>query len=346
MTIDIIYKKDHQGNLNKMCKSDNYNYLFNLKNGYFLRWGATPADDPISAPGPEILDIEITTICDNGCPFCYKGNTANGKNMSLKTFKKVLDKFPPTLTQIAFGADASATANPDLWDMARYARSKFVIPNITVANISDEVADKLSALMGAVAVSRYADKNKCYDSVKKLTDRGMDQINIHNMICEETFDQTMETIYDMTHDSRLIGMNALVLLSLKKKGRGEKGFTPLSQERFNLLVEAATKARINYGFDSCGANKYINYLESENPVNKKQLLMSVEPCESGLFSTYVSVDGEYFPCSFCEGVEGWEKGIDLLSISNFTEEVWNSDRVNEWRKKLLGNCRNCPIYNI
>lgn len=345
-TIDICFVRDKKQNLVKLCRSPDYNYLFNLSTGYFLRWGKTEADDPELAPGPEILDIEITTICANGCPFCYKGNTGTGSNMSFETFKTILDKFPPTLTQLAFGADANATSNPDLWKMADYARSKFVIPNITVANISDDTADRLVKVMGAVAVSRYANKNPCYDSIKKLTDRGMKQVNIHNMICEETFDQTMETIHDMKTDPRLAKMNALVMLSLKRKGRGEYGFTPLAQNRFNLLVQSAVDAGINYGFDSCGSSKFINYLETENPIHRKQLEMSVEPCESGLFSTYINVDGVYAPCSFCEGVEGWEQGIDMKTVENFSKDVWFSPRLAEWRKRLLDNKRGCPIYDI
>ena len=338
--------RDKKGQLVKMCRSPEYNYMFNLDNGYFLRWGKTETDDPEMAPGPEILDIEVTTICANGCPFCYKGNTANGKNMSFETFKQILDRFPPTLTQLAFGADASATSNPDLFKMAEYARSRFVVPNITVANISNETADRLSKLMGAVAVSRYANKEPCYDSIKRLTSRGMRQVNIHNMICEETFDQTIETIYDMKHDPRLADMNALVMLSLKRKGRGEHGFTPLSQDRFNELVSEAQKAGINYGFDSCGSSKFLSFLEKNDPMNRKQLEMSVEPCESGLFSTYVNVDGIYTACSFCENTPFWSEGIDIKSVTNFTKEVWMNPKVIEWRKLLLEKGRNCPIYDV
>jgi len=345
-TLEICFVRDKKNQLVKLCRSPDYNYMFNLQTGYFLRWGKTEADDPDMAPGPEILDIEITTICANGCPFCYKGNTAKGTNMSFATFKQILDKFPPTLTQLAFGADAQATSNPDLWKMAEYARSRFVIPNITVADITDETAEKLSKVMGAVAVSRYANKEPCYNSIKRLTMRGMKQVNIHNMICEETFDQTLETIYDMKHDPRLADMNALVMLSLKKKGRGENGFTPLSQDRFDELVQAAVKANINYGFDSCGSSKFLSFLKESDLPNQKQLEMSVEPCESGLFSTYVNVDGIYAPCSFCEGTEGWEEGIDLKSVTNFTKDVWASPRLVEWRNRLLNNQRNCPIYNV
>ena len=79
-----------------------YNYFFNKKNGYFMRWGKQKEDNPDFAPFPEIADMEISTIChgipnEKGiltpCPFCYKGNTSIGKNMTLEEFKVVFDKF-------------------------------------------------------------------------------------------------------------------------------------------------------------------------------------------------------------------------------------------------------------
>lgn len=159
-------------------KSEKFNHLFRKDNGYSVTWGKTKDDDPDFSPyGPLIADIEITTICHgpNGipCSFCYKANTPKGDNMSLETFKKVLDKLPRTVGQIAFGVDATATANPEIWDIFQYTRDSWIVPNLTVAQVSDEVADKIASLAGACAVSLYDDKNICYDSVKKLTDCGM-----------------------------------------------------------------------------------------------------------------------------------------------------------------------------
>jgi hypothetical protein len=82
----------------KTFKSADYNFIFNKKDGTFMRWGATVNDDPEYAPSPEILDIEISTICngiDKPCAFCYKSNTAKGKNMSLDTFKLLFAKICP-----------------------------------------------------------------------------------------------------------------------------------------------------------------------------------------------------------------------------------------------------------
>lgn len=339
----------------KTLTSPTYNYVFNEKTGFFARWGKTFDDDPTHSPiGMEIADIEITTSCSgpNGkvCAFCYKSNTPNGTNMSFDTFKTIFDKLPKSLTQIAFGADATLTANPDVWKIMDYCRTNDinpVVPNVTVANITTRTARKLANVCGAVAVSRYENKHYCYDSVKRLTDVGMTQTNIHQLICEETYDQAIQTIMDTSSDKRLSGLNAIVFLSLKQTGRGT-GFTRLSQDKFQKLIAIAMAADINFGFDSCSANKFLNVVES-HPKFKQFLTMS-EPCESTCFSIYINVDGFFFPCSFAEHHGDWKTGIDMKTLDNF-DSLWNHSRTTKFRTTLINNTdkhnvRACPLYDI
>ncbi|UJP30851.1 hypothetical protein phKl35c1_224 [Klebsiella phage Kpn35c1] len=142
----------------RYARSKWYNYNFNVKTGEFARWGTSFETDPTYAPFPEILDIEITTKCNGPagklCGFCYKSNNPNGFNMDLDTFKSIIDKMP-WLTQCALGADAQGQTNPDMFDMMAYARSKGIVPNLTIADVSKDVAARLAAVAGAVAVSVY-----------------------------------------------------------------------------------------------------------------------------------------------------------------------------------------------
>lgn len=337
----------------KLFKSEEANYIFNMKNGFTMTWNPKTNEDPLYFPVPEILDMEVTTICHgpNGtpCPFCYKSNNPNGKNMSFETFKQILDVLPKSITQIAFGIDANATSNPDIWRMMEYCRQNNIIPNTTVANISDETADLLSKYCGAVSVSRYADKNLCYDSIKRLTDRGMTQVNMHYMIAEETYEGALETLNDIKTDPRLSKMNAIVFLSLKKKGRAAiNPYNCLSQDKFDNLVKIARELGVNLGFDTCSGKKSLKSLEDDK--NAKD---SISLCESSRESAYISTDGEYFPCSFTEGTEGWEEGINVLecnSTQDFIDKVWNNPRTVEFRNNLIktvcNGCRSCPIYDI
>ncbi len=334
----------------KIVKSEDYNYIFDKKTGFFARWGKTEADDPLYAPGPEIADVEITSSCSYGCSYCYKSNTANGKNMSLETFKNLINKINKfkILTQVAFGLGATGEENPELWDMCSWLRSEGIVPNGTVANISDSTADKIANMFGACAVSAHSNKNHCYDSIKKLTDRGLTQTNMHFVIHSDNYKELLSTIQDIKKDPRLEKLNAIVLLSLKQKGRATiNSFKPLSQEKFSEICEILTVSGINFGFDSCSSHKYMNFVKNTKSLTKKQKeeqLTYIEPCESfSIFSSYANVDAEYFPCSFAEGLV---EPFDVLNCTDFIDEVWNSERMKELRAKSLSCKRDCILYKI
>lgn len=334
----------------KHLRSKKYNYDFDKKTGFFARWGETKDDDP-QAGLPEIADIEITTKCAGPggklCPFCYKANTPNGHNMTIKTYEKLLSKLPKSVTQVAFGADADCSMNPDIWKIMKITKEAGIVPNITIANCSDKTADKLKEYCGAVAVSRYADKDLCYDSIKKLTDRDMTQINIHQMISKETLDQTLETIADIQVDPRLAKLNAIVFLSLKTMGRGKVGFRQLSSEEFAELTTICLDSKTAFGFDSCGAHKFLNSISGFEDEHRKALEMSAEPCESSLFSIYIDTYGKFYPCSFSPKTKVWgDTGLDVLECNNFIEDIWYNDRTKAFRKTLIENDRNCTIYKI
>lgn len=352
----------------KLARSENYNYNFNKDTGMFVRWGKTLEDDPIMAPSCEIADIEISTVC-NGigksvdsrkpCPWCYKSNTGCGGNMSFETFKSIFNKIPRNLTQIAFGI-GDIDGNPDLWKIMEYCRDNEynkVAPNITVngMGITDEVADKLARLCGAAAVSRYHIPSVCYDAVKRLSDAGLKQVTIHQLLSEETLDSCYQLFDDVKNDSRLESLKAVVFLLLKPKGDRNKLHSITDVEKFKALFLKAQENNISIGMDSCSAPFM---LKTAVDVEQKELIPSIEPCESTLFSIYINYLGEVFPCSFTEGTTGWERGIDMNEVSDFTKDIWFSDRLSEWRKTLLSStsacntcetqklCRSCPVYDI
>ena len=78
----------------------------------------------------------------------------------------------------------------------------------------------------------------------------------------------------------------------------------------------------------------------------------IEPCESGLFSLYINVEGKSYFCSFLEGEED-VIGFDLLNCKDFMKEVWFHPEMVEWRSRLLDTtqrnelkCRECPVFTI
>jgi hypothetical protein len=332
----------------KLLLSEPIKSFFDKKTGETRTWGKTKDDDPdLCVFGPLIADIEISTVCSQGCKECYKQNLPEGTHMSLTQFRAVLAKLPRTLQQIAFGLGDTPSlkggrGNPDTFSIFEFTRSQGVIPNATINGfgLDRATAEQLALVLGACAVSRYTPKDICYDAVAKLADAGLVQTNIHQICSVEHFGACMELLGDAKTDPRLEGLNAIVFLAGKKKGRG-KWLTPVPVDMYKRLVEYALEKGVHIGFDSCSAWKFLDAVK-DSPLYKEYQILA-EPCESGLFSAYIDVTGTYYPCSFSPGLV---KGIDLFGVKDFMQEVWLSQEVEEWRKRLLGNCRQCPLFEI
>ncbi len=357
----------HPAILQGKCKfvstpDGSYNYIFNYTSGLLLRCGKTLAshDDPFYSPiGPEILDLEVSTIChgvhNRSCPFCYKLNSARGHNMSLETFKMIFDKMPTNLTQIAFGV-GDIDANPDLFAMFEYCRSNarnLVIPNISINGdrLRSELISQLVKYCGAVAVSHYDDE-VCFKAVRDLTESGLKQVNIHQLVAEETFTRCKTLLKQRQKDPRLGKLNAIVFLALKPQGRGSI-WHPLPMEKFAHLIRYALSHHVSVGFDSCSSLKFLATVQELGKISQFETM--VEPCESTLFSSYVNVDGRFYPCSFCEekSVSSTDQGLDVFECTDFLSNVWFHPHTVEFRNKLLKTatrnsfgCRTCPIYEI
>lgn len=216
--------------------------------------------------------------------------------------------------------------------------------------IVNKITDTKNYEYEEITFEDFLNKSNLSQQEKNETIREKMAINMHFMLAEETFDQAMITLHDILTDNRLAQLNAIVFLSLKRKGRGES-FTPLSHDKFKQIVDFAIGNNIRIGFDSCSVFKYLSSVK-EQP-NFKQLEMYSEPCESSIFSSYFNVDGHFFPCSFSEGTGEWEKGIDATNCNDFLKDIWYHKKTNKFRNILVDSadknnlgCRECPLFKV
>jgi hypothetical protein len=283
---------------------------------------------------------------------CYKGNKkgdpTKSNHMSLETFKIIFSKFPKTITQIAFGI-TSIGAHPELFGIFKHCRDNDVIPNVTINGadpLTDEQIEQLRDFCGAMAISinRY-NKEKGFDLINRVITKGCQQINIHYVISKETIEFAYEVCKGIKEDPRLKELNAIVFLGLKPKERGQN-LSILPVYEYITLVEYCLENSIRFGFDSCSAprfDKAVGLNQSLDEAKKKALLSCSERCESGLFSAYIDSSGKYWHCSFGEGRED-SYGIDVTKVNDFTNDVWLSPPMIEWRNKLYNLNRECPLY--
>lgn len=359
--MNIIDKQNYTVSDNEHSKiftSPNYNYKYNKDTGFFIRYGIDKMDDPEYCPfGPEILDLEISSgKCSGNCKFCYKSNGSMNQstyNLTFEQFKIIFDKIPDSLTQIAFGI-CDIDTNPDFFKMMKYSRENGIVPNYTCNGLymSDTHIKDTIEYCGAIAVSIVNEKESL-KTIKRLVKNGMKYVNVHYMLSEETFQNAFKLI-DILKD--MDGINAIVFLQYKPKGRNKESFKVISSiDKYKQLTSYCDKCNISFGFDSCSCPSWFKVIEYDMEKRKQSILC--DPCESGLFSSYINCYGEFYPCSFTESEQYWKTGIDVLNCNDFIKDVWYNPRVIDWRMTLLNSstnckcsmksiCRSCPVFNI
>jgi hypothetical protein len=227
-----------------------------------------------------------------------------------------------------------------------------IVPNFTLAgsDLTEQLARESAKLAGALAVSaRKSNKELCYETVRLYNALGMKQVNIHVMLSQETEDFANEVMRDTISDKRLAGLNAVVFLGVKPKGRAKEKFHVLPQASFNKLVTFCIENERRFGFDSCSAPKFERAIDASNiPEDfKKALKMRSESCESDLFSCYINVKGEFWHCSFSEHEPSFSP-VNVLEAEDFVRDVWYAKPVQDFRERSLGSirdgCRHCIAF--
>ena len=338
------------------CEDHSYNCFFSKTTGLNIRFGKEVEEDvEYCELGPEILDLEISV---GGCPpvsgssnckYCYKNNTNRApKNMSFETFKKIVDSFPVNLSQIAFGITGLKT-NPDLPKMFSYCREIGIIPNVTTVGVDmdDEILDVLCEKCGAVAVSCYTGaKELCYKTIKQIHDYAKSKynrdmhVNMHIVVSKDNMPHVRDVLKDIAY-KKVDGLKSIVLLRIKPCGRAKIMDCTVTKDMYKELVTFCLSNNISFGFDSCSATPVMEVLKE---LGKDELCGCCEPCESSKLSSYISVKGEYWSCSFAERTD-FIKPINVLDYKSATD-WWNSDEVKKARFCKSPACKSCPIYNL
>ena len=335
---------------------ESYRCFFSKENGLNVRFGKTLDDDPkYCGLGNEILDLEVSVNgCvpvpgSTNCRYCYKNNTnAPATNMSFETFKKIVDSFPKNLSQIAFGITGLQT-NPDLERMFQYCRQIGIIPNVTTvgADMDERMLNVLAKECGAVAVSCYTGaKELCYKTIADIYNKGLEierniHVNMHIVVSKDNLFHVRDVLKDIA-DQKVYGLSAIVFLRIKPKGRASKMDCKVPMEIYDELVSYCLEKNIRFGFDSCSATPVMEVLKQKG---REDLCNNCETCESGLLSGYINVKGEYWNCSFTEGLSDFIKPINVLDY-NSTIDWWNGPELQKVRNYPNPACKSCPVFDL
>lgn len=325
-------------------RDTNFVSVFNPNNGMYIRSGIIKdgkdtGEDPFMASFPELLDVGIMGHCDHGMSGlcmeagveCYQdGLHADNSNMSLRDFETIVKQCRGKTFQIALGGCGDPDMHERFEEILKLCRDNGIVPNFTTSGLgmTPEKAELCKRYCGAVAVSWYR-SSYTLKAIRMLLDAGV-KTNIHYVLSTAT---VLEAYRRLSKNEFPDGINAVVFLLHKPVGLGtaENVIRPDNHIFRSFLNEVRTGTHpFKIGFDSCTVPALIQDLGNIDE-------MSLDTCEGGRWSAYITADMQMLPCSFDNQEQKWAVDLDTHSI----QEAWDSDVFENFRNRFRTACPGC-----
>lgn len=330
--------------IKKVDKKNKFISLFNPATGFYLRSGIIENGkdtgiDPFMTSFPELIDVGVMGHCVHGASGlcmksgvqCYQnGLHTHHPNMSLENFKKIVDECKGKTFQFALGGRGDVDQHENFEEIIKYCRENNIVPNFTSSGLgfTPEIVALCKRYCGAIAISWYRQEHTLR-AIQMLLDAGI-KTNIHYVLGNNSIDEAIKRL--KTNDFPK-GINAVIFLLHKPVGLGQASNVlhmgdPRLAEFFGLIDQGEFDFKI--GFDSCTIPGIINHTKNISPD-------SMDTCEGGRWSCYITSDMKMLPCSFDNQELKW-----AYDISNDTiQHAWDSPQFEDFRNHFRNSCMGC-----
>ena len=327
-----------------------YNFMsaFNSKTGAYVRTGILDQDghdtgvDPFMASFPHLIDVGIMGHCIHGksglCAKagigCYQsGMVIDKKNMELEDFISIAEQCKDKCNQLALGGRGDPDEHECFEEILRISRANDLVPNFTTSGfgMTKEKACLCKRYCGAVAVSWYRSRYTI-EAIQMLIDAGV-KTNIHYVVGKNSID---EAIFRLSNDDFPKGINAVILLLHKPVGLGKvDNMLSINDPGVRELFEQFDRRHpFKLGMDSCNVPGALNFSKNIMPE-------SLDTCEGGRFSCYISSDMVMVPCSFDQ-----EQRYAVSLRDKTIQEAWESTEFDMFRNKMRNACPECDMREL
>lgn len=327
--------------LHRDCKN-NYYHIFDHGTGIAVRWGKNGQDPFWREEGPELLDLSITDYCERECEFCYRKAGRQGSFMDLSLYEEILRQAEQAgVQQIALGG-GNPNQHPDFTEFLKLAGKHHIKASYTTngQGMTEAIYQATKRYGGAVAVSWYTPYRDAMKVIETCGKQGI-PVNIHFVLRQETLSEALTLL-----ESEQIPwnhVNAIIFLNYKPMGsRIYKGLRD-DETLEHFLKRAISFEKCKVGFDSC----MISWL-----MRHRELIAveSIDFCEAGRFSAFISEKGIMYPCSFLCGDRSGGENIREKTLV----DIWrNGAAFREMRDRLahpahqrtpIPGCVGCQDY--
>lgn len=328
----------------KYDKKRSFKSIFDPATGFYLRTGilhkgGDTGIDPFMASYPELIDVGIMGSCLHGrAGLCLKagvqcyqdGLHSSLPNMSLENFRRIAEESKGKAWQFALGGAGDPDQHEFFEDILAICKNNDIVPNFTSSGFgfNNRTIDLCKKYCGAVAVSWYR-SDYTVRAINMLIEAGI-KTNIHYVLGKNSIE---EAINRLRGNSFPKGINAVIFLLHKPIGLGTKeNLINLDDEKVRVFFNIIDSGRFPFkiGFDSCTVPGLLQYCSNI-------AMETVDTCEGGRWSMYITPDMKALPCSFDNQDKRWSYDISNASI----QDAWDSAVFEDFRNHFIKACPTC-----
>ena len=329
-------------------KKHHFVSAFDTKTGAYIRTGILDDEghdtgvDPFMASFPHLIDVGVMGHCKHGKTGlclkagigCYQsGATVEQPNMSLEDFEWIARQCRHRTNQLALGGRGDPDKHEDFAGILRVCRENDLVPNFTTSGygMTSQIAALCKEYCGAVAVSWYRNEYT-RAAIGELLNAGV-KTNVHYVLGRSSIDEAIKRLRENDFPE---GINAVIFLLHKPVGLGsrENVLSAFDLRVTDFFAQVDSPHPFKVGMDSCTVPGAINHCSNIMPE-------SLDTCEGGRYSCYISPDMLMVPCSFDQSHNYSVQLSGATGDGTDIETAWNSMPFEAFRDRLKRACPQC-----
>ena len=269
------------------------------------------------------LQVEVTTACNLNCKICLRKQLNRpDRFLSLENFKRIVNATPFTFGYIGLHGWGEPLLNPEIFEMARYAKSRKFSVNLTTNGtlVSKNIDNILKGDIDDIAFGVF-DKSK-FERVSPQIREFIDQRNKRKLrkpkayLDITVYNENTESIPELLRMAKDIGLDGVSLHRLFNVYGVNQRYITEDEEKevFGLASETAKKLGLAL------------YLPPKHTF----------PCRVVKYSLFVNIDMEVTPCTYLPT-------FSVGKVSDGIGRVMSSRKYRDFVKNMKENsvCSRC-----
>lgn len=289
---------------------------------------------------PLDVHMSITNRCNLHCRGCYARNPDEpAEDMPLDLAQAIIGRLADmNVLTIALGG-GEPFLHPHLFDIARYSRSKGIVPNVTTNGLAMDTATATDCqVFGSIHVSCHhpSELPRLVETIRLLKNAGID-IGLNVLLSAVTYTE-LARIWNWCARQ---GISRLLLLKFKLTEKNhlcqDMMLSPAQEQSLLPLIRQLSRRRSLMPMLDCS---FFPALAYHAPKKKDLEFFDVNGCVGANAILAITTDGRFKPCSFCSTPYG-----DALSLNR---DVWKRNKaLAEFRRADLHEaCHACTYKDL